>query len=62
MYVLYDTVQSNHNPVAAEIDLQLVPDLDQGAFHNIRNKIDWSAQSDDTIHKYGVNSEIYLRN
>ena len=62
MYVLYGTVQSDHISVAAEIDLQLAPDLDQGAPNNIRNNTDWSAQGDDTIHKYGVNSEILLRN
>lgn len=58
MYVLYGTVQSDHIPVASEIDLQLAPDLDQGVPNNIRNNTNWSAQGDDTIHKYGVNLQL----
>ena len=48
MYVLYDTVQSDHTPLVAHIDLQLAPDIDQGATNNMGNKIDWSILSEDT--------------
>ena len=62
MCVLYGTVQSDHIPVAVNIDLQLAPDIDPGAVNNIGNNIDWSALSEGVIYEYGVQSEIRLRN
>ena len=51
VYVLYGTVLSDHTIVAADIGLQLAPDLDR-----------WSDQGDDAIYKYCVNSEMLLIN
>ena len=51
---VYGTVQSDHIPVAVNIDIQLAPDIDHGAVNNIGNKIDWSALSEDVIYEYGV--------
>ena len=62
MYVLYGTVQSDHIPLVAHIDLQLAPDIDQGATNNMGNKIDWSILSEDILCEYGVQSEILLSN
>ena len=62
MCVLYGTVQSDHIPVAVNIDLQLAPDIDHGAVNNIGNNIDWSALSEGVIYEYGVQSEIRLIN
>ena len=50
MCVLYGTVQSDHIPVAVNIDLQLATDIDHGAVNNIGNKIDWSALSEGVIY------------
>ena len=62
MYVLYGTVKSDHIPLVAHIDLQLAPDIDQGATNNMGNKIDWSILSEDILYEYGVQSEILLSN
>ena len=62
MYVLYGTVQSDHIPLVVHIDLQLAPDIDQGATNNMGNKIDWSILSEDIPYEYGVQSEIPLSN
>ena len=62
MYVLYGTVQYDHIPLVAHIDLQLAPDIDQGATNNMGNKIDWSILSEDILYEYGVQSEILLSN
>ena len=62
MYVLYGTVQSDHIPLVAHIDLQLAPDIDQGATNNMGNKIDWSIFSEDILYEYGVQSEILPSN
>ena len=63
MYVLYDTIQSDHIPLVAHIDSHLAPDIDQGAANNMGNKIDWSILSEDILYEYyGVQSEILLSN
>ena len=62
MYVLYGTIQSDHIPLVAHIDLHLAPDIDQGAANNMGNKIDWSILSEDILYEYGVQSEILLSN
>ena len=62
MYVLYGTVQSDHIPLVAHIDLQLAPGIDQGATTNMGNKIDWAFLSEDILYEYGVQSEILLSN
>ena len=60
--VLYGTVQSDHSPVAVNIDLQLAPDIDHGAVNNVGKQNNWSVLSEGVIYEYGVQSEIRLRN
>jgi len=60
MHVLHRCTQSDYIPVSFEIDLQLAPDVENGVINSIENKINWSVQTDEVIHKYGVLSDITL--
>ena len=60
MYVLYGTVQSDHIPLVAHIDLQLAPDIDQGATNNMGDKTDWSILSEDIYSMNMVYSQKYF--
>ena len=54
MKVLCGSVQSDHRPVAIEIDLQLAPDVEHGAVNSIGGNIDWSAVSEEVLFNYRV--------
>ena len=62
MKVLYGSVQSDHIPVAIEIDLQLAPDVEHGAANSIADNIDWSAVSEEELLNYRVQTDILLNN
>ena len=62
MNVLYGSVQSDHIPVAIEIDLPLAPDLEHGAANSIGDNIDWSAVSEEVLLNYRVQTDILLNN
>ena len=62
MKVLYGSVQSDHIPVAIEIDLHLAPDVEHGAANSIRDNIDWSAVSEEVFLNYRVQTDILLNN
>ena len=62
MRVLYGSVQSDHIPVAIEIDLQLAPDVEHGAVNSIGGNIDWSAVSEEVLFKYRVQTDTLLKN
>ena len=47
MRVLYGSVQTDHIPVAIEIDLQLAPDVEHGAVNSIGGNIDLSVVSEE---------------
>ena len=57
MRVLYGSVQSDHIPVAIEIDLQLAPDVEHGAVNSIGGNIDWSAVSEEVLFNYRVQTD-----
>ena len=61
MCVLHGFGQSDHIPVAAEIDFLLVPDTDHGTGNRLCGRIDCSTQTDEDIYVYGLQSDLCLR-
>ena len=45
-----------------ELDLQLAPPVEPGAYYGNAGRIDWSILSEEVIYNYGANTELLLSN